>query len=38
MAEIDGLELVFEAGGDNVDKIGPILTVAFGLALRREGK
>ena len=31
-------EGVFESGGDNVDKIGPILTVAFGLALRREGK
>jgi type IV pilus assembly protein PilM len=31
-------EGVFESAGDDVEKVGPILTVALGLALRREAK
>lgn len=29
---------LFEDAGDNLDKVGPLLTVALGLALRREGE
>jgi Tfp pilus assembly PilM family ATPase len=38
VSQVARAEGVFESAGDDVDKVGPILTVAFGLALRREGK
>ena len=46
-ADIEAIELsttlgeligLFEESGDNVEKVGPLLTVALGLALRREAK
>jgi Tfp pilus assembly PilM family ATPase len=38
VSQIDRVEGLFEDAGDNVEKVGPLLTVALGLALRREAK
>jgi type IV pilus assembly protein PilM len=38
VAQIERNEGLFETGGDDVEKVGPLLTVALGLALRREAK
>ena len=38
VSQVARAEGVFEAAGDDVEKVGPILTVALGLALRREAK
>jgi type IV pilus assembly protein PilM len=38
VAQIERTEGLFEAAGDDVAKVGPLLTVALGLALRREAK
>jgi type IV pilus assembly protein PilM len=38
VAQISAAEGVFESAGDDVRKVGPLLTVALGLALRREAK
>jgi hypothetical protein len=38
VAQIDRSEGLFENTGDDVQKVGPLLTVALGLALRREAK
>ncbi|MDH3197601.1 MAG: pilus assembly protein PilM [Candidatus Krumholzibacteria bacterium] len=38
VAGIDRVENVFENAGDDVEKVGPLLTVAMGLALRREAE
>lgn len=38
VARMDRAEGVFETQGDNAEKIAPLLTVALGLALRREAK
>jgi hypothetical protein len=38
VSQIARAEGVFESAGDDVEKVGPILTVALGLALRREAK
>jgi hypothetical protein len=35
---MDRTEGLFEGHGDNAEKIAPLLTVALGLALRREAK
>jgi len=34
--QVDRVDNLFEDAGDNADKVGPLLTVALGLALRRE--
>jgi len=36
--QIERADNLFEGGGDNIDTVGPLLTVALGLALRREGE
>jgi type IV pilus assembly protein PilM len=38
VARMDRAEGLFEAHGDNPEKVAPLLTVALGLALRREAK
>jgi type IV pilus assembly protein PilM len=38
VARMDRTEGLFEGHGDNAEKIAPLLTVALGLALRREAK
>jgi Tfp pilus assembly PilM family ATPase len=38
VAQVERAEGLFEQAGDHVDKVGPLLTVALGLALRREAK
>jgi type IV pilus assembly protein PilM len=37
VAQIERAEGLFESTDDSVEKVGPLLTVALGLALRREG-
>jgi type IV pilus assembly protein PilM len=36
--QISRTDNLFEDAGDDLDKVGPLLTVALGLALRREGE
>jgi type IV pilus assembly protein PilM len=36
IGQIDRTDNLFEEAGDNMDQVGPLLTVALGLALRRE--
>jgi type IV pilus assembly protein PilM len=38
VAQVDCAEDLFQNSGDDVQKVGPLLTVALGLALRREAK
>lgn len=38
IASIDRADALFENSGDEAERIGPLLTVALGLALRREGQ
>jgi len=38
VSQIECSEGLFEGSGDNVEKVGPLLTVALGLALRRGAK
>jgi type IV pilus assembly protein PilM len=38
IGQMDRTDNLFEDSGDDMDKVGPLLTVALGLALRREGE
>ncbi len=38
VAQVPRGETLFESGGEDIEKVAPLLTVALGLALRREAK
>jgi type IV pilus assembly protein PilM len=38
ISRIDRTDNLFEDAGDDMERVGPLLTVALGLALRREGE
>jgi len=38
ISQIDRIDNLFEDAGDDMERVGPLLTVALGLALRREGE
>lgn len=38
ISQIERTDNLFEDAGDNIERVGPLLTVALGLALRREGQ